>query len=155
IGGAAFCEPRTLLALSRLRLRKRLLDRHHQIGGVPKALQIASPRFQLRPEIAAAVLNSYSGANDIAYVGIGTVAELIGVADKIGDLREHQIRSAAKCRSQRRSWRRVEFGDVSRRVAGQDFAIEVLDQSSIAIGARCDDLAAFLANVLIRVVHAT
>ncbi len=49
----------------------------------------------------------------------------------------------------------MELADVSRRVAGQDFAVEILDEPRIAISASHDDVQAFLANLLIRVVHVT
>src|SRR5437764_15190338 len=106
---------------------ERLIELGHEFTRVFETLEITSPPLHLRRQVAATVLNSSRGANDVLDVGVRAFADLIGVGINFPDSRENQIGPARESRSQCRPGSRMELADISSCFAGEDFVAKVLD----------------------------
>src|SRR5882724_3210675 len=135
--------------------RERLIDLGHEFARVFETLEITSPPLHLRRQIAATLLDSTRGVNDVLDVGVRALADLIGVRINFPNPRENEIGPARKSRSERWPGSRVEFPDVSRRVAREGFVAKVLDESFIPVRAPGYDCLALFTKFLVRDVHIT
>src|SRR5437764_14054324 len=108
--------------------RERLIELGHEFPRVFETLEITSPPLHLRGQVAATLLDSSRGANDVLDVGVRAFADLIGVRINFPNPRENQIRPACKSRSQGWPGSRMELADISRCIASERVGATVLDQ---------------------------
>ena len=91
--------------------------------------------------------------NDVLDVSVRALADLIGVRINFPNPRENQIGPARKSRSECWPGSRVEFPDVSRRVAREGFVAKVFDEFFIPVRASGYDCVALFTKFLVRDVY--
>ena len=132
-----------------------MIELGHEFPRVFETLEITSPPLHLRRQIAATLLDSTRGVNDVLDVGVRALADLIGVRINFPNPRENQIGPARKSRSQGWPGSRMELADISRCFAGEGFVAKVLEQLRVPVRAPGYDFVAFFAKFLVRDVHIT